>query len=32
MNWAALIKDDETLREFKEYLKQMDEKYYFIHV
>ena len=28
MNWVAPIKDDETLREFKEYLKQIDEKYY----
>ena len=28
MNWVAPIKDDETLREFKECLKQMDEKYY----
>ena len=28
MNWVAPIKDDETLRKFKERLKQMDEKYY----
>ena len=28
MNWVAPIKDDETLSEFKECLKQMDEKYY----
>ena len=28
MNWVAPIKDEETLRRFKEKLKQMDEKYY----
>lgn len=28
MNWVAPIKDDETLRKFKERLRQMDEKYY----
>lgn len=28
MNWVAPIKDDETLKKFKERLKQMDEKYY----
>ncbi len=28
MNWVAPIKDDETLRNFKDRLKQMDEKYY----
>ena len=28
MNWVAPIKDDETLRKFKEKLKTMDEKYY----
>lgn len=28
MNWVAPIKDDETLRKYKECLKQMDEKYY----
>ena len=27
MNWVAPIKDDETLSEFMECLKQMDEKY-----
>lgn len=28
MNWVAPIKDEETLRRFKEKLRQMDEKYY----
>ena len=28
MNWVAPIKDDETLRRFKEILLSMDEKYY----
>jgi len=28
MNWVAPIKDDATLQEFKDRLKQMDEKYY----
>ena len=28
MNWVAPIKDDETLKKFKDRLRQMDEKYY----
>ena len=28
MNWVAPIKDDETLKEFKKRLKEMDYKYY----
>ena len=28
MNWVAPIRDDETLERFKDYLKEMDEKYY----
>ena len=28
MNWVAPIKDDETLKKFKDSLKQTDEKYY----
>ena len=28
MNWVAPIKDEETLRKFKEKLKSMDDKYY----
>ena len=28
MNWVAPIKDDETLRKFKERLKQMDPKFF----
>lgn len=28
MNWVAPIKDDETLKRFKERLRQMDDKYY----
>ena len=28
MNWVAPIRDDETLERFKDYLKQIDEKYY----
>lgn len=28
MNWVAPIKDEETLQNYKEKLKSMDEKYY----
>ncbi len=28
MNWVAPIKDEETLKKFKDRLRQMDEKYY----
>ena len=28
MKWVAPIRDEETLRKYKECLKQMDEKYY----
>ena len=28
MNWVAPIKDEETLRKFKEKLREMDDKYY----
>lgn len=28
MNWVAPIKDDETLKKFKEKLREMDDKYY----
>lgn len=28
MNWVAPIKDDETLKKFKDRLREMDEKYY----
>ncbi len=28
MNWVAPIKDDETLKKYKDSLKQTDEKYY----
>ena len=28
MNWVAPIKDDETLQQFKDKLREMDDKYY----